>query len=69
VIKTIKNKNSRNLESQPKIMTIDDMEQQIKAKINTIKKIMPTYGSGTFSHGRGDDERVTSPELFHTVVE
>ena len=30
---------------------------------------MPTYGSGSFTHGRGDVERITSPELFSTVVE
>ena len=30
---------------------------------------MPNYGSGTFIHSRGDDERIVSPELFNTVVE
>lgn len=30
---------------------------------------MPTYGSGSFTHGRVDEERITSPELFSTVVE
>ena len=30
---------------------------------------MPNYGSGTFTHPRGDDERIVSPELFNTVVE
>jgi len=30
---------------------------------------MPNYGSGNFSHARGDDERIVSPEFFNTVVE
>lgn len=55
-------------------MTIDDVEQQIKAKINSLKKILPTYGSGgSFNNSRvantGEDERINSPDLFNTVVE
>ncbi len=49
-------------------MTIDDVEQSIKAKITTIKKILPNFGAGgSFSHNK-DEERFVASELANTVV-
>ena len=64
----MKKKKSRNIDSEPKVMTIDDVEQSIKAKITTIKKILPNFGAGgSFSHNK-DEERFVAPELANTVV-
>lgn len=53
-------------------MTIDDAELQIKAKINNLKKIVPSYGAGgSFTYGKAeiDEDKISPPDILNSAAD